>query len=112
MKINELVEKLSVVNDQPLQSAVSEDVDLTGVAAVDAAIAGQISYIEGAKFAAQIKTTAASALILPKDAALQAAASDRKIAWIEAPEPRLMFAQAIALFYQPFRLAPSIHPAL
>jgi hypothetical protein len=40
MKINELVEKLSVVNDQPLQSAVSEDVDLTGVAAVDAAIAG------------------------------------------------------------------------
>jgi UDP-3-O-[3-hydroxymyristoyl] glucosamine N-acyltransferase len=111
MKISELIEKLSAISGQPLQSAVSEDVDLTGVAAIDAAIAGQISYIEGAKFAAQIKTTAASALILPKDAALQAAASDRKIAWIEAPEPRLMFAQAIALFYQPFRLVPSIHPS-
>jgi UDP-3-O-[3-hydroxymyristoyl] glucosamine N-acyltransferase len=58
-----------------------------------------------------VKTTAASALILPKDAALQAVASDRGIAWVEAPEPRLMFAQAIALFYQPFRPAPSIHPS-
>lgn len=111
MKVSELVEKLSAVNGQPLRSESGEDAEITGVAAVDAAIAGNISYIEGAKFATQVKITAASALILPKDAALQAEASDRGIAWVEAPEPRLMFAQAIALFYQPFRLAPSIHPS-
>lgn len=111
MKLSELVEKLSAVNGQPLRSSLGDNVELTGVAAVDAAIAGQISYIEGAKFAAQVQTTAASALILPKDTALQTSTSDRGIAWIESPEPRLLFAQAIALFYQPFRLAPSIHPS-
>lgn len=110
MKFSELVEKLSAMNGQPLPSSTGE-AEITGVAAVDEAIAGQISYIEGAKFAAQVQTTAASALILPKDAALQTQASDRGIAWIEAPEPRLMFAQAIALFYQPFRPAPAIHPS-
>ncbi|MBW4693044.1 MAG: UDP-3-O-(3-hydroxymyristoyl)glucosamine N-acyltransferase [Lyngbya sp. HA4199-MV5] len=111
MKFSELVEKLSAVNGQSLRSSTGNDAEITGVAAVDEAIAGQISYIEGAKFAAQVQTTAASALILPKDTALQTQASDRGIAWIEAPEPRLMFAQAIALFYQPFRLAPAIHPS-
>lgn len=111
MKVSKLVEKLSAVNGQSLPSDIGDDAEITGVAAVDVAIVGQLSYVEGAKFAAQVQTTAASALILPKDAALQAEARDRNIAWIEAPEPRLMFAQAIALFYQPFRLAPSIHPS-
>ena len=111
MKVSELVEKLSAINGQTLNAAVGADVELTAVTAVDVAKAGELSYIEGAKFAAQVKTTAASALILPKDTTLQSGASDRGIAWIEASEPRLMFAQAIALFYQPFRPAPSIHPS-
>ena len=111
MKVSELVEKLSAINGQPLNAAIGEDVELTAVTAVDIASTGNLSYIEGAKFASQVKTTAASALILPNDTALQSDASERGIAWIEAPEPRLMFAQAIALFYQPFRPAPSIHPS-
>ena len=111
MNVSELVEKLSTINARTLNAAVGKDVELTAVTAVDVAKAGDLSYIEGAKFAAQVKTTAASALILPKDTTLQLEASDRGIAWIEASEPRLMFAQAIALFYQPFRPAPSIHPS-
>ncbi|PSB30328.1 UDP-3-O-(3-hydroxymyristoyl)glucosamine N-acyltransferase [Stenomitos frigidus] len=111
MKFSELVEKLSTVNGQSLNATVGVDVELTAVTAVEVAGTGNLSYIEGAKFASQVKTTAASALILPKDTALQSEASERGIAWIEAPEPRLMFAQAIALFYQPFRPAPSIHPS-
>ncbi|HEY9910061.1 MAG TPA: UDP-3-O-(3-hydroxymyristoyl)glucosamine N-acyltransferase, partial [Thermosynechococcaceae cyanobacterium] len=86
-------------------------IEITGVAAVHEASPGTLSYIEGGRFAAQMQTTAASALILPKDAALQAQAIDRGLAWIEASNPRLMFAQAIALFYQPFRPAPAIHPS-
>ncbi len=111
MKFSELVEKMGAISGRSLVSQASEDLEVTGIAAVDAATPSQISYIEGAKFAAQVKTTAARALILPNDAALQAEASDRGIAWVEAPEPRLMFAQAIALFYQPFQPAPSIHPS-
>lgn len=110
MKFSQIVEQLSAVTGKPLQSQANQELELTGIAAVDQATPGTLSYIEGSKFAAQIQTTAASALILPSDATLQAAATDRGIAWVAAPEPRLMFAQAIALFYQPFRPEPVIHP--
>jgi UDP-3-O-[3-hydroxymyristoyl] glucosamine N-acyltransferase len=49
-------------------------------------------------------------LILPLDEALQAQATQKGIAWMGASEPRLVFAKAIALFYQPFHPAPEIHP--
>jgi UDP-3-O-[3-hydroxymyristoyl] glucosamine N-acyltransferase len=84
---------------------------LTGLAPIDAAIAGTISYIEGDKFAKFVASTAASGLILPMNAAIQSQATERGIAWIAAREPRLLFAQAIKVFYQPFRLPVGIHPS-
>jgi UDP-3-O-[3-hydroxymyristoyl] glucosamine N-acyltransferase len=110
MKFAEFVEKLSDLNRVQFVSHASQELNLVGVAAIDTATPGTLSYIEGAKFAAQIQMTAASALILPKDPKLQAQATARGIAWIETSEPRLLFAQAIALFYQPFQPAPAIHP--
>jgi UDP-3-O-[3-hydroxymyristoyl] glucosamine N-acyltransferase len=110
MKFSQLVERLNAVNSYPLKSYFSEDLEITGVAAIDEAVASNISYIEGAKFAAQVKTTKARALILPRDPVLQAEAAARGLAWIEAGDPRLVFAQAIGLFYQPFKPAPTIHP--
>uniref|UniRef100_A0A832H4F0 UDP-3-O-acylglucosamine N-acyltransferase n=1 Tax=Oscillatoriales cyanobacterium SpSt-402 TaxID=2282168 RepID=A0A832H4F0_9CYAN len=111
MKFSDLVQRLGVA---PAHSSLSShpnlDPDLAGVMAVDEAKPGTISYIDGAKFAGQVSTTSASALILPKSSTLQAAARDRGIAWLETAEPRLLFAQAIALFYQPFQPAPEIHP--
>jgi UDP-3-O-[3-hydroxymyristoyl] glucosamine N-acyltransferase len=104
MKFSELVEKLGSNTNSP------DDPEITGVAAIDEATPGTISYIEGAKFVAQIATTQASALILPQNEALQAQATARGIAWVAARDPRLMFAQTIALFYQPFKPAPAIHP--
>jgi UDP-3-O-[3-hydroxymyristoyl] glucosamine N-acyltransferase len=48
-------------------------------------------------------------LILPQDAALQKVADERMIAWISAAQPRLLFAQALGLFYQPWQPEPMIH---
>ncbi|MDX2244875.1 MAG: UDP-3-O-(3-hydroxymyristoyl)glucosamine N-acyltransferase [Leptolyngbyaceae cyanobacterium bins.302] len=111
MKFSEVVQRLGVPSTQSsLDPHPDRDPEITSVMAVDEATPGTISYIDGAKHAAQLQATQASALILPKNAALQTAASDRQIAWIEAAEPRLMFAQAIAIFYQPFQPAPEIHP--
>jgi UDP-3-O-[3-hydroxymyristoyl] glucosamine N-acyltransferase len=110
MKFSQLVETLSALSGCSFLFNFAHDPEISGVAAVDQATSGSISYIEGGKFAAQVKTTNASALILPKDPALQQSASDRQIAWIEATVPRLMFAQTIALFYQPFQPAAAIHP--
>ncbi|UBF26806.1 UDP-3-O-(3-hydroxymyristoyl)glucosamine N-acyltransferase [Kovacikia minuta CCNUW1] len=109
MKFSQLVEKLNTINHHPLKTYSSQDLEITGIAALNEAISGTLSYIEGAKFASQVKTTRASALILPKDEALQAEAVEQGIAWIEATDPRLAFAQALSLFYQPFKPSPGIH---
>lgn len=110
MKFSELLEKLTLTTGHSLTAGEAVDPEITGPAAVDAAVSGTISYIEGGKFASQVETTGASALILPPDADLQAKCRDRGIAWVTTPEPRLLFAEAIALFYQPFRPASEIHP--
>lgn len=110
MKFSQLVEKLGAENKNSLAAHPSQDPEITGVAAIEKAAPGTLSYVEGAKYAPQIKTTHASALILPNDATLQSEAAERGIAWVEVANPRLVFAQAIALFYQPFKPAAAIHP--
>lgn len=109
MKFSEVISKLAI-SDSSLVSHPTIDPDLVGAAAINEAEGGQISYIDGDKFAAQIDTTGASALILPRSQALQQQAIAHNIAWVASANPRLTFAQAIALFYQPFRPTPTIHP--
>jgi len=100
-KLGDAVERHSITNVNP---------EITGPAAIDKAQPGTISYIEGAKFAAMVSQTAASALILPLEESLLLTATERGIAWVATKQPRLLFAKAIALFYQPFQPAPGIHP--
>ena len=89
---------------------ISTNPEISGLAPIETATGGTLSYVEGGKFAAWVAKTTASALVLPTDPNLQAQASARNIAWVADREPRLLFARAIALFYQPFRPAPGIHP--
>ncbi len=110
MKFSEIVQKLDSVAANSLISKPDIDPDISGVAPIDIAEEGTLSYIEGGKFASKVGKTSASALILPKDEALQAQASERGIAWVVASDPRLLFASAIALFYKPFHPTPEIHP--
>jgi UDP-3-O-[3-hydroxymyristoyl] glucosamine N-acyltransferase len=112
MQFSELIIKLgSAVTDSSIDREDRLDPILTGLAPIDAATAGTISYIEGDKFAKFVDSTAASALVLPMNEAIQARASERGIVWIAAREPRLLFAQVIKLFYQPFRLPVGVHPS-
>lgn len=111
MKFSEIVQKLNLASDRTITTSSPDDPEITGPAAVDEAVSGTISYIEGAKFAAHAASTNASALILPLDESLQSQCSDRNIAWIATSDPRLLFARTIALFYQPFRPTPEIHPS-
>ncbi len=111
MKINEIASQLdppAISNSLTVNPACNPD--LLGVASVEEAVTGTLSYIEGPKFAAMVSKTAASALILPLDESLQQQASQRELAWLATADPRLAFAQAIALFYQPFRPPAGLHP--
>ncbi len=111
MKFSEIVQKLGEpAACNSLNFNKDGDPEIIGLAAVDRASVGTLSYIEGAKFASWVGNTGASALILPSNEQLQMQAQQRQIAWIATSQPRLVFAQAIALLYQPFRPAPEIHP--
>lgn len=97
-------------DSNPPLPALSQDIEITGLAAIQSASAHSLSYVEGEKFSDYIETTGAGALILPPKPALQARARDRNLPWVSVKDPRLAFARAIALFYQPFHLPPGIHP--
>ena len=112
MKFSQLLVHLDLSpTDSSLATQPERDPDLTSVAAVYEAGPGALSYIEGDKFAAHLQDTQASALILPQDAALQAQADQRGLAWLAAADPRLQFARALRQFYQPFRPEPGLHPS-
>lgn len=107
MKFSAIVEQLG-----PLISShhLGGDPEISGVAPLNGATPATLSYIEGDKFASLLSSTAATALILPLDAVLQSQATAMGIPWMATAEPRLVFAQAIRLFYQPFRPPAGIHP--
>ncbi|MBW4562000.1 MAG: UDP-3-O-(3-hydroxymyristoyl)glucosamine N-acyltransferase [Mojavia pulchra JT2-VF2] len=111
MKFSEIVGQLGdTITDHSLNANQNHDPDITGVAAIDEATISTLSYIEGPKFASALDKTNASALILPNDKTLQIQAQERGIVWLATPEPRLLFAKAIAIFYQPYRPNAEIHP--
>ena len=123
MKFSELVQHINPLDPKTTTSLdanadrtserldpASTDPEISGISTIEAAKPNTLSYIEGSKFAHHIATTSASALVLPPDPELQAKATDRGIAWIASPLPRKVFAQAIAVFYQPFHPEAGIHP--
>lgn len=110
MKFSELIQKLKTIGRSSLDTNAALDPDISHVAAVNTASDHALSYIEGDRYASSVATTQASALILPASDDLQRVVSDRGLAWVESPHPRLTFAEAIALFYQPFQQPPGVHP--
>ncbi len=111
MKFQEIINRLGdLAAENSLDRDFALNPDIKEVAAIDQAQAEHLSYIEGDKFASMLGKTSASALILPRNDTLKQQALNRNIAWIATPQPRLLFAKAIALFYQPYRPTPKIHP--
>lgn len=110
MRFSELVQKLDSAAVTSLTANPAIDPEIVGVAAIEAAQPQTLSYIEGIKFASHLTNTSASALVLSLDQGLQAQATERGIAWVASDLPRKLFAEAIAVFYQPFRLEPEVHP--
>ena len=112
MKFSEI---LNHIDASPEESSLVKhkelDPEIVGIASVDQAERGTLSYVEGGEFAKFVQTTVASALILPSDEELQKVAEERGIAWVAVSQPKLAFAKAIALFYQPYQPEPGIHPS-
>lgn len=115
MKFSELVAQLAqleptLIKTTSLEAFPDCNPGLLGVASVDVGQPERLSYIENVKFGKFAATTAVGALILPNLPELCEQASDRGIAWITTPKPKLLYAIAIAQFYQPYQPQPQIHP--
>jgi len=99
MRIIDIAEKLGARLDPP-----QAELEITGVAPIEDAGPGQLSFIANPKYAPQARTTGASALIV-----------DEKFPAVEKPllrarNPQFAYARAVELFYRPPQRPRGIHP--
>jgi UDP-3-O-[3-hydroxymyristoyl] glucosamine N-acyltransferase len=77
---------------------------ITGVAAIDTAAPGDLTFVANPKYASLARTTKATAVLV------EPAFAEIPAATLRIENPYLAFARAIELFYQPPAYAPGIHP--
>src|ERR1051325_1332021 len=77
---------------------------ITGVAGMEQADSSQLTFLANPKYAHKVKDTRAGAILLAEPL------SDLGISQLISKNPYLDFARALALFYQPPRPKPGIHP--
>ncbi len=111
LTFGQIVQTLRAHQGQDSPSFGEDSLTLSHITDIETAVPGSLSFLDQGIFFHHLATTQATALILPKNEALQAQATERDLAWIAVPNPRLAFAQALTQFYQPYRPAPQIHPS-
>ncbi|MHB1702205.1 MAG: UDP-3-O-(3-hydroxymyristoyl)glucosamine N-acyltransferase [Acidobacteriaceae bacterium] len=103
MKIADVVCALTSV--LPVELHGDPDGEITGVAGIEQAEAGHLTFVANPKYASLARTTRATAILVGK------AFPDVPTATLRTSNPYLLFAHAIRLFYQPPVYAPGIHPS-
>jgi UDP-3-O-[3-hydroxymyristoyl] glucosamine N-acyltransferase len=78
--------------------------DITGVAGLEQAKPGDVSFYSNPKYAAALGATRASAVIAGDDAPRPSCAV------LRSPHPYLAFAKAVEILAPPMRPAPGVHP--
>ena len=81
----------------------SPDTEIQGVAGIEQAGPGQLTFVSNPKYAAAARTTKASAVIVAEDFPAITTAM------LRSNNPYLAWAKALALFHQPPHYAPGIH---
>lgn len=101
MKLTEIAGRL----DARLENAPPQvDVEITGVAGIESAAPGQLTFIANPKYAAAARTTHASAIIVDD----KFPALDKPL--LRAKNPQFAYARAVELFYQPPQYPRGVHP--
>jgi UDP-3-O-[3-hydroxymyristoyl] glucosamine N-acyltransferase len=99
MRLSEIAKALNA----QLENA-SADTEITGVAGIENAAPGQLTFVSNPKYNSAAKTTKASAVIVAEN--FPAISTGM----LRSKNPYLAWAKAIELFYQPPSYAPGIHP--
>jgi UDP-3-O-[3-hydroxymyristoyl] glucosamine N-acyltransferase len=99
MKLSEIASALGV----RLENG-SPGTEITGVAGIETAGPGEITFVSNPKYAAAARTTRASAVIVAEDFPAISTAM------LRSKNPYMDFARALELFHPATRYAPGIHP--
>ena len=98
MKLSELAESLGATlrGDGTVQ--------ITGIAGIEHAVPGQITFVSNQKYTSLARTTQASAILVEPNF------PEISVATLRVADPYFAYARTIELFYQPPTYAPGIHP--
>jgi UDP-3-O-[3-hydroxymyristoyl] glucosamine N-acyltransferase len=99
MKLSAIAEALNATIENS-----SPDTEITGVAGIEHAAPGQLTFVSNPKYNAAAKITHASAVIVAENF------PPISTGMLRSQNPYLAWAKAIELFYQPPAYAPGIHP--
>ena len=98
MKLGEIAAKLGC------QLEGDASIDIAGVAGIEEAKSGDLTFLDNRKYYPLAKTTKASAILIAPDG------PDVPAAKLRTANPYLDFARALELFHSPEKYAPGIHP--
>jgi UDP-3-O-[3-hydroxymyristoyl] glucosamine N-acyltransferase len=86
------------------------DLEITGVAGIEHASLGQLTFLANRRYAPLLKTTRASAVFIEERVTLTRDAEAPPLAALRTSNPYLAFAKALELFHRPPSYKPGIHP--
>ncbi len=110
MKLSELATFIPDANfesnsDLEITDPEITDPEIKGVAPLDLAQSGDITFLSSDKYLTQLSTTQASAVIIDLKTTCD-------LPCLRTKSPRLAFAKILNLFYQPVKLPVGIHPTV
>ena len=104
MKLSEIAEKLACrIEGDP-------NTEITGVAGIEHAASGQVTFLANRRYFSLLKTTRATAVLIEDGVAVERDADLPPLNVLRSANPYLAFAQAIALFYRAPSYPEGIHP--
>ncbi len=86
------------------------EVEISGVAGIDRAVRGEVTFLANRRYSPLLKTTRASAVLIDDGVVLERDTALGALAALRTANPYLAFAQAIELFYEGPEYEPGIHP--
>jgi UDP-3-O-[3-hydroxymyristoyl] glucosamine N-acyltransferase len=98
MKLGEIAARLECQLEGP------ENLEITGVAGMDEATSGELTFLANPKYRSKIKTTQAAAIIASPMEDLKGRPA------LRSANPYLTFAKALEFFHPLYRPPTSIHP--
>jgi UDP-3-O-[3-hydroxymyristoyl] glucosamine N-acyltransferase len=104
MKLGEIAKKLNCQLDG------DPEIEIHGVAGIEQAGTGQLTFVSNPRYRHALRTTKASAVLVKSAEPLDRPASLPSLAKLYSENPYLDFARAIRLFYEPPRYQPGLHP--